>query len=339
MHTQLISVEAKQDGASFESVASAGELVVRRVGSLDDAVTLAGQWRCDAVLLDLDVVGEGSVSDAVQRFGELPVIAMGSGGPKQAVLSMRCGACDFLEKPFDLAAVRYRVEMALALAAVEGAAPGRPETEDEGPFGVSEPGHQVHDLVRRVARTNTTVLVRGGSGKARERVARALHRGGARSGGPFVKMRCAGVPETLLECALFGHERGALAGATHRKPGRLEVAEGGTIFVDEVSDATSAVQLRFLRLLLYREYQPLGSVTPLHADVRFIAGTDRDLEHLVKKGEFREDLFYRLNVVPIRLSPRPRVAIEDRAVIERALEQAKGVTAIRGPLIPPDEPA
>jgi two-component system response regulator AtoC len=162
---------------------------------------------------------------------------------------------------------------------------------------------QVEDVIRRVAATSATALVRGESGTGKELVARALHENGPRSAAPFVKVHCAGLPETLLESELFGHERGAFTGATYRKPGRVEVAEGGTLFFDEIGDISPAVQVKLLRLLQDRQYERVGGSTPIHADVRFIAATHRDLEHMVKRGEFREDLFYRLNVVPIWLPP------------------------------------
>ncbi len=148
-----------------------------------------------------------------------------------------------------------------------------------------------------------TALVRGETGTGKELVARALHLRSARKDGPFVKVHCAALPDALLESELFGYEKGAFTGATARKPGRIELAEGGTLFLDEIGDITPALQVKLLRLLQDREYERLGGVQTIKADVRFVAATHRDLENMVKRGEFREDLFYRLNVVTLWLPP------------------------------------
>jgi two-component system response regulator AtoC len=161
----------------------------------------------------------------------------------------------------------------------------------------------VKELMAKVAPGNATVLIRGESGTGKELVARAIHEASPRRTGPFVKLHCAALPDTLLESELFGYERGAFTGATARKPGRVEVAEGGTLFLDEIGDITAAMQVKLLRLLQEREYERLGSTETRRADVRFLAATHRDLESMVSRGEFREDLFYRLNVVPLWLPP------------------------------------
>jgi two-component system response regulator AtoC len=147
------------------------------------------------------------------------------------------------------------------------------------------------------------VLLRGESGTGKELAARALHQRGRRRAGPFVKVHCAALPDALLESELFGYEKGAFTGAASRKPGRVELAEGGTLFLDEIGDVTSAVQVKLLRLLQDRAYERLGGTSTLRADVRFVTATHRNLEEMVKAGQFREDLFYRLNVVPIWLPP------------------------------------
>jgi two-component system response regulator AtoC len=147
------------------------------------------------------------------------------------------------------------------------------------------------------------VLLRGESGTGKEVAARAIHAASPRSKGPFVKVHCAALPDNLLESELFGYEKGAFTGASTRKPGRVELAQGGTLFLDEIGDVTPAVQVKLLRLLQEREYERLGGVETLKADVRFVAATHRDLEGMIKAGTFREDLFYRLSVVPIWLPP------------------------------------
>jgi two-component system response regulator AtoC len=162
---------------------------------------------------------------------------------------------------------------------------------------------EVHTLVKRAAPGTATVLVRGESGTGKELIAREIHEQSPRSKGPFVRLHCAALPETLLESELFGYEKGAFTGAAARKPGRVELAQNGTLFLDEIGDVTPAVQVKLLRLLQEKEFERLGSTQTLKADVRFVAATHRPLEQMVKAGQFREDLFYRLAVVPILLPP------------------------------------
>jgi two-component system response regulator AtoC len=162
---------------------------------------------------------------------------------------------------------------------------------------------ELAQTITRVANGIATVLVRGESGSGKELVARRIHEESPRAGGPFVKVHCAALPDNLLESELFGYEKGAFTGATARKPGRVELAEGGTLFLDEIGDITPAVQVKLLRVLQDREFEPLGGTRTVKADVRFVAATHRDLQTLVAKGEFREDLFYRLNVVSLWVPP------------------------------------
>jgi DNA-binding NtrC family response regulator len=162
---------------------------------------------------------------------------------------------------------------------------------------------ELRDLCARAARSNATVLLRGESGCGKEVAAREIHELSARKAAPFIAVHCGAIPETLLESELFGYEKGAFTGAMKRKPGRVELAEGGTLFLDEIGDVSLPVQVKLLRLLQEREYAPLGGTTVQKADVRFVAATHRDLEAMTKVGAFREDLFYRLNVVPIRIAP------------------------------------
>jgi two-component system response regulator AtoC len=175
----------------------------------------------------------------------------------------------------------------------------------------SEPGwitgstkmQDVLKTIRLAASGTATVLIRGESGTGKDVVARAIHRLSGRSGGPLIKFQSASLPESLLESELFGYEKGAFTGAACRKPGRLELAEGGTLFLDEIGDVSLSMQVKLLRLLQDREFEALGGTRTQHADVRYIAATHRDLESMIQKGEFRQDLFYRLNVVPIWLPP------------------------------------
>jgi len=170
-------------------------------------------------------------------------------------------------------------------------------------IGKSPVMHALHGAIERIARTPATVLVRGESGTGKELVARSIHVASLRSNHPFVVVHCAAVPETLIEATLFGHERGAFTGAHQRKKGRLELAVGGTLFLDEVGDIPLSTQVKLLRVLQEKEYERVGGSETIPTDIRVIAATHRNLEAMVKTGEFREDLYYRLNVIPLVLPP------------------------------------
>jgi two-component system response regulator AtoC len=170
-------------------------------------------------------------------------------------------------------------------------------------IGGSKARARVRDMIKRVSPGKTTILVRGESGTGKELVARAIHAASERASGPLVVIHCAALPDTLLESELFGYEKGAFTGAAARKLGRVERASGGALFLDEIGDVTPAMQVKLLRLLQERTFERLGGHEPIAADVRFVAATHRDLDGMVKRGEFREDLFYRLNVVPVWVPP------------------------------------
>ncbi|HYF01500.1 MAG TPA: sigma-54 dependent transcriptional regulator, partial [Planctomycetota bacterium] len=217
------------------------------------------------------------------------------------------GAAGYVRKPFDRDEILFEVRRALDKAAVGGAVAA--ETPG-GMVGSSKALKEVLSVVGKVAPTNSTVLIRGESGTGKELVARAIHDRSKRKSKPFIKVICAALPETLIESELFGYERGAFTGAAASKPGRFELAEGGTIFLDEIGDLTPATQVKLLRVLQDRQFERLGGTQTLKADVRVLAATHRDLEDLVESGTFREDLFYRINVVPVRV-PSLRERPED----------------------------
>ena len=174
---------------------------------------------------------------------------------------------------------------------------------DAGMVGESAALRETQKLLARVAPTDSTVLLCGESGTGKELAARALHRGSPRAGKPFVAVNCATLSESLLQSALFGHERGAFTGAVERKIGKIEAAQGGTLFLDEVGEIPPALQAQLLRVLQEREFERIGSTRPIKADIRLIAATNRDLERMIREGVFREDLFYRLNVITVPLPP------------------------------------
>ena len=216
------------------------------------------------------------------------------------------GAAGYVRKPFDRDEILFEVRRAMDKRDAGGEAA---ETPGEM-VGQSPKVKEVYALVARVAPTSSTVLIRGESGTGKELVARAVHDQSKRKGKPFIKVTCAALPETLIESELFGYEKGAFTGAAAPKPGRFELSEGGTIFLDEIGDLTPATQVKLLRVLQDRQFERLGGTQTLRVDVRVLAATHRDLEALVKEGKFREDLFYRINVVPIRV-PSLRERKED----------------------------
>ena len=236
------------------------------------------------------------------------VIVTGHGTIETAVEAMKMGAYDFIEKPFSasltLNVVRKALEKQQLIA--ENRELRRMLTEGSGSgdiVGQSEVMRRVLETVRQVAPSKATVLLTGESGTGKEIVASALHRWSDRAGRPLIKVSCAAIPETLLESELFGYEKGAFTGATGRRRGRFEAAHGGTLFLDEVGELPMSVQIKLLRVLQDATFERLGSNDPIEVDVRLVAATNADLEGLVARGLFREDLYYRLNVINIELPP------------------------------------
>ena len=256
--------------------------------------------------------GMGLLAEVSARWPEVPVVMLtGHGTVALAVRAMQAGAVDFLLKPFERDDILFVVEKALARAQpaqLERAAPA-PQSAPKL-LGTSAVMAELLGLIRKAAVGMANVLVRGESGTGKELVARALHELGPRRACPLVSVHCAALPEALLESELFGYEKGAFTGASTRKPGRVELAEGGTLFLDEIGDLPAAVQVKLLRLLQEKQYEPLGGTRTVRADVRFVAATHQPLEEKVRRGEFREDLFYRLNVVPLQV-PALRVRPDD----------------------------
>lgn len=232
-----------------------------------------------------------------------------------AVEAMREGAFDFITKPFPPDLLRQKVEKALKVKATQRenehlrAVNTQLLEETQGKYdfdeivGDSDAITRIFKTVRKVARTESTVYVYGESGTGKELVARAIHNASPRADGPFVKVNCSSLAETLLESELFGHEKGSFTGAHKRKIGRFELADGGTIFLDEIGDISPSIQLKLLRVLQEREFERVGGEETLRVDVRVVTATNKDIRKLVDTGEFREDLFYRLHIIPLTLPP------------------------------------
>jgi DNA-binding NtrC family response regulator len=240
---------------------------------------------------------------------KFPIIMLTAhGNVSTAVEAMKAGATEYLTKPFDLAELKISIEKAIRFSEMSAEVDRlREELErdwDVEGFIASDPKMmEILSTVEKVAPTGATVMVYGESGTGKELIARAIHRLSTRGEKPFVEVHAGALPETLLESELFGFEKGAFTGALTAKPGRFELANGGTIFLDEVGDISLGVQVKLLRVLQERRFERLGGTRSIEVDVRVIAATNRDLQQLIADGAFREDLFYRLNVVPITLPP------------------------------------
>jgi len=280
------------------------------VHRLDEALaaietSLAEKQPFAAILTDLQLPdGDGGriVQVAHDRLPHCPVLVMtGSGSVSASVEAMRLGAVTVLEKPIQLQALETEVRQAMESQAELVVALGN--AEEAGIVGNSPAIRAVLDVLLLAAPTDATVLVEGETGTGKELVAQALHRLSRRPGGPFVPVNCAALPEGLLESELFGHIRGAFTGATETRQGRFRQADGGTLFLDEIGEMPLGLQAKLLRVLQERMVQPLGSDKAHPVDVRVIAASNRNLEPLVADGKFRADLFYRLDIVPLRLPP------------------------------------
>jgi DNA-binding NtrC family response regulator len=281
-------------------------------GDAEEGLKLLNRETIDLVVTDFKLPGMNGLEflQAIKRIdASLPVVIMTAyGSVESAVEAMKIGASDYVLKPFALA------EMVLVIRKELGARKLREENrslrealgqryEYANVVAKSEKMQAVLALIERVAPTNSTVLLGGESGVGKDLIARAIHEHSNRSSGPFIKINSTAIPENLLESELFGYEKGAFSGATTSKPGKFELADKGTLFLDEIGDVPPAIQVKLLRVLQEREFERLGGTKTLKVDVRLIAATNRDLRAALEEGTFREDLYYRLNVVAIDIPP------------------------------------
>ena len=283
---------------------------VDQAGKVDDALKIVD--RADLVLTDLRLPGSTGLEllAAIRRQNSVtPVVVMTAyGSIETAVESMKAGASDFLLKPFSLDHLMTVVNKALEMRALRDENRQLREQlgrryEFDNIIGRSEPMQEIFSAIERVAPSRATVLLCGESGVGKDLIARAIHFHSPRRDRPLVKINCSALPENLMESELFGYEKGAFTGANTAKPGKFEQADTGTVFLDEIGDVPAPVQVKLLRVLQEREFERLGSNVTRHIDVRVVAATNQDLRAALEQGTFREDLYYRLNVVPLNIPP------------------------------------
>src|SRR5438270_523534 len=283
--------------------------------SAEDAETglkLLQDGSVDLVLTDLKLPGMNGLDflQAVKRFhAAIPIVVMTAFGTVEtAVEAMKAGASDYVLKPFSLDEIRMVVHKELDVRRLRAENRSLREAlkqryQHPNVIARSPKMQEVLSTVERVAATNSTVLLGGESGVGKDLVARVIHERSRRASGTFIKINSTAIPESLLESELFGYEKGAFTGATTSKPGKFELADKGTLFLDEIGDVPAATQVKLLRVLQEREFERLGGTRTVKVDVRLIAATNRDLRAALEEGTFREDLYYRLNVVPIDIPP------------------------------------
>jgi DNA-binding NtrC family response regulator len=283
----------------------------------------------DLVLTDLALGAGATGMDVLRRAKELrpglPVVMITAhGSEKVAVEAMKLGAADYVPKPFDNDEIRLVVGRALERTRLERENRELRERVErafrfDNLIGSGAAMRRVFEVIRKVAETDLTVLIRGESGTGKELVAEALHQHSTRARGPFVAVNCAAISRELVESELFGHEKGAFTGADARRKGRFESASGGTIFLDEIGDMAPETQAKVLRVLQERRFERVGGTAPVEVDVRVLAATHRDLEGDVRRGRFREDLYYRLKVVEIEIPPLRERPEDVPALVDRFL--------------------
>jgi len=294
---------------TFEEVLRGKRYGVSSVGSLADAERLLKRDQFDVVFLDVRLPdGEGTpFLERVSKTQHPPLVVMmsGFGTVESAVECMRAGAFDYLLKPFCISQIEVLVKKAETykqmLQVNEYMAAELTGTKDL--VGDSDSMRDLKGMLKKVAPTEATVLIQGENGTGKELVAHAIYHASSRAQAPYIRVNCAALSERLMESEFFGHEKGSFTGATERREGRFELADGGTLLLDEISEISPRLQAKLLRVLQEREFERVGGTKTIQVDVRVLATTNRDLKKAVEKGDFREDLYYRLNVFPVAVPP------------------------------------
>ncbi len=311
MKEKILIVDDEQSHRTMlKAVLSTEGYVISEADDGISAIKAVENQPFDLVLMDIrmtDMDGIEAMREIKKISPSIPVVMMTAyASVKTAVEALKSDAYDYLTKPLEIEELKILIQKALDHYRLhEENVLLKERLADRFDFskviGKSRPMKDLFETLSLIAPSGATVLIYGESGTGKELVANAIHQNSLRVEKPFIKVSCAALPETLLESELFGHERGAFTGALTRKAGRFQLANGGTLFLDEVSEMSSATQVKLLRVLQEREFEPLGSTKTIQVDIRLITATNKDLEAEVKEGRFREDLFYRLNVIPIRL--------------------------------------
>jgi nitrogen regulation protein NR(I) len=295
---RVLEAILKRDGYDVVTAANGDEALALMSRGIHTVIT-------DLKMPGLD--GMGLLKRLSVDFPDIPVVMITAhGSVESAVEAVKLGAFDYVEKPFDQEQLRQIVAKALRTHVLARRDPRPEDSATRGRFrlvGESPAIQQLYQVVEKVADTPSTVLITGESGTGKELIARALHDNSSRRNGPFIKINCAAIPKTLMESELFGYEKGAFTGAVGSKPGRFELAHGGSLFLDEIGEIPVEMQVKLLRVLQESEFERVGGIKTIKVDVRLITATNRDLAAEIVSGGFREDLFYRLNVVPIHLPP------------------------------------
>ncbi len=310
-HLLIVDDEAALREAIAERLADHG-FVVEQAASGEDALERLASFAFDVLITDLrlpGIDGRQVLEAGIQRYPDMiAIVITGFGTVKDAVEAIKQGASDFITKPFQFDALLHVLKSAMEQRRLRSEnAYLRSQLEVrysfDGIVGRSRPMRELFQLLETVAATSSTVLITGETGTGKELAAKAIHHNSARRANRFVALNCSAIPETLLEAELFGHVRGAFTGAVANRQGRLEQAHKGTLFLDEVGTMSPGLQAKLLRVLQEREFERVGDSHTVKIDVRVIAATHSDLSKMVGEGSFREDLFYRLNVIPVQLPP------------------------------------
>ncbi len=312
----ILIADDEQTMRDFLEASLSGKFQVTTASCGEDAWGLLNQQKFDFVLSDIQMPGMGGMGllEKIMSFhGEKPLVIMMTafGSIQQAVDATRQGAFDYLTKPFGLDQLNHAINQAQSFVRLrrENQTLRRNvavRNDHSGLLGNNREIIKLREKIAMIASSRGTVLLQGESGTGKEVVAKAIHQNGPRKDGPFIRMNCAAIPETLIEAELFGHERGAFTGAVQARKGKFELADGGTLLLDEISEMPFAMQAKLLRVLQEREFMRLGAKYSTSADVRIIATTNRNLKEEIKARNFREDLFFRLNVIPMVIVPLRR---------------------------------
>jgi two-component system, NtrC family, response regulator AtoC len=329
--TILVAEDEDVARTSLVALLEAEGFRVLHAGDGAETLSLIFHEEPDAVLLDIRMPaldGLSVLKRAISGGSDSTFLFMTAfGDSSTAIEAMKLGAFDYLSKPLDFEQVLSQLKRALEhrrlsrktrSSASEKKTPANPLPM----VGYSPPMQRVYKLIGQVAASEATVLVRGESGTGKELVVNAIHENSARARGPLLKVNCAAIPESLLESELFGHEKGAFTNALYRRIGRFEEAHGGTLFLDEIAELAPALQAKLLRAVQERSIERLGTNTPVPLDIRLITATSKNVEQAVARGEFREDLYYRLNVVTIALPPLRERKQDIPALMQHFLERS-----------------